>query len=171
MTQSKAQATILIVDDELLNRKLLETLLHLKGYLTCTAANADEALALMIQNTPDLILMDIMMPDTDGYQLSETIKNEAEWKNIPIIMVTALSDQSSRLVGLGVGADDVLTKPIDRSELWLKVKNSLRLQELEVQQKGQKEVLQRNLVLEEYVLQNTTRLENLSNIIRSFERG
>ena len=171
MTHLKAQATILIVDDELLNRKLFETLLHLKGYLTCTAASADEALISMKLNKPDLILLDIMMPDTDGYQLAEIIKNKKEWANIPIIMVTALIDQSSRLVGLGVGADDVLTKPVDRSELWLKIKNLLRLQELEVLQLMQKEVLQRNLELEEYVRQSTTKLENLSNILRLFERG
>ena len=171
MTYSTAQATVLIVDDELLNRKLLETLLHLKGYLTCTAASAKDALISMKKKKPDLILLDIMMPDTDGYQLAKTIKTDTEWANIPIIMVTALIDQSSRMAGLGVGADDVLTKPVDRSELWLKVKNLLRLQELEVLQLLQKEVLQRNFELEDYVLQSTTKLENLSNILRLYELG
>ena len=169
--QDQPQATILIVDDELLNRKLLETLLHLKGYLTCTAANADEALTLMKQNTPDLILLDIMMPGVDGYQLAETIKNEAAWTHIPIIMVTALIDSGSRTTGIVAGADDVLTKPVDRSELWLKIKNLLRLQELEVMQQVQTEVLKRNRELEQHISQSTTKLKNLSNILRLFERG
>ena len=170
-TPVQAQANILIVDDELLNRKLFQTLLHLKGYLTSTAANADEALSLMRQNTPDLILLDIMMPGTDGYQLAEIIKTDAAWTNIPIIMVTALIDPSSRTTGIVAGADDVLTKPVDRSELWLKIKNLLRLQELEVLRQVQKDLLKRNLELEQHILQSTTKLQNLANILHLFESG
>ena len=128
-------ATILIIDDELLNRKLLEALLKLEGYKTCTAANASEAFESINIRKPDLILLDIMMPGTDGYRLAELIKGDNELSAIPIIMVTALTDRSSRLVGIMAGADDVLTKPVDRAELGLKIKNLLRLRELEVLQR------------------------------------
>ena len=74
------------------------------------------------------------MPGTDGYHFAEIIKSDPVLATIPIIMVTALTDRSSRLVGIMAGADDVLTKPVDRSELGLKVRNLLRLQELEVLQ-------------------------------------
>ena len=74
------------------------------------------------------------MPSTDGNHFAEIIKNDPALATIPIIMVTALTDRSARLVGIMAGADDVLTKPVDRSELGLKVRNLLRLQELEVLQ-------------------------------------
>jgi diguanylate cyclase (GGDEF)-like protein/PAS domain S-box-containing protein len=120
-------ATILIVDDEIRNRKLLETLLRPEGYLTLTAANGEDALSSIEQNVPDLILLDIMMPGIDGYQLACILKANPATANIPIIMVTALVDRGARLAGLNAGAEEFLTKPVDRAELWLRVRNLLRL--------------------------------------------
>jgi len=125
MTQ--AGALILIVDDEVQNRRLLETLLRPEGYLTNTAANGADALASIAQEPPDLILLDVMMPGIDGYQLAGLLKAAPATSNIPIIMVTALVDRESRLAGLDAGAEDFLTKPVDRAELWLRVRNLLRL--------------------------------------------
>ncbi len=122
-------ATLLIVDDESQNRKLLEVLLRHEGYLTLGAANGEEALALIAQRAPDLILLDIMMPGMDGYQVASNLKANPATSNIPIIMLTAEIDRSARLIGLNVGAEEFLTKPFDAAELQLRVRNLLRLKE------------------------------------------
>ena len=122
-------ANILIVDDETHNRKLLELLLQPEGYATLCAASGEEALALIAQSPPDLILLDIMMPGMDGYSVAAQLKADPVTANIPIIMVTALADRDARLAGLNAGAEEFLTKPVDRAELWLRVRNLLRLKE------------------------------------------
>ena len=122
-------AAILIVDDDVHNRKLLEALLRPEGYLTRCAASGEEALLSVAQQAPDLILLDIMMPGMDGYQVATTLKADPATADIPIIMVTAHVERSSRLLGLDAGAEDFLTKPVDRIELWLRVRNLLRLRE------------------------------------------
>ena len=81
----------------------------------------------MAQQPPDLILLDIMMPGMDGYQVAAKIKGNLATKNIPIIMVTALNDRDARMRGLSAGAEDFLTKPVDRAELCVRVRNLLRL--------------------------------------------
>jgi diguanylate cyclase (GGDEF)-like protein/PAS domain S-box-containing protein len=124
---SNLAATILIVDDEIQNRKLFEVLLRPEGYRTQCAANGEEALASITQSAPDLILLDIMMPGMDGYHVAGVLKANRATANIPIIMVTALLDKSARLAGLNAGAEEFLTKPVDRTELWLRVRNLLRL--------------------------------------------
>ena len=122
-------ATILIVDDEMQDRKLLEMLLKHEGYLTRSAATGEEALASIAQHAPDLILLDIMMPGPgiDGYQVAQTIKAMPATSSIPIIMVTVQTDRSARMAGLNAGAEEFLTKPINRAELSLRVRNLLRV--------------------------------------------
>ena len=120
-------ARILIVDDERHNRQLLEVMLAPEGFLLLTAASGEEALAMVAQQPPDLILLDVMMPGMDGYQVAATIKGNLATKNIPIIMVTALDDRNARMLGLSAGAEDFLTKPVDRAELCVRVRNLLRL--------------------------------------------
>lgn len=121
------QTTILIVDDEPKNRTLLEALLKPEGYLTITASNGAEALAITTEKLPDLILLDVMMPDMNGYDVTIKLKANPATRNLPIIMLSALGDRSSKLAGLNAGAEDFLTKPIDRIELWVRVRNLLRL--------------------------------------------
>lgn len=118
---------ILIVDDERHNRQLLEVMLAPAGYLLQTAASGEEALAAVAAQPPDLILLDVMMPGMDGYQVASSIKGNPDTKNIPVIMVTAVDDRHVRMLGLSAGAEDFLTKPIDRPELCLRVRNLLRL--------------------------------------------
>lgn len=120
-------ATILIVDDEIQNRKLLEALLRPEGYVTISAASGEQALAATERQLPDLILLDVMMPGMDGFQLARLLKANPVTSPIPIIMVTASVDRGSRLAGLDAGAEDFLMKPVDRAELWLRVRNLLRL--------------------------------------------
>ncbi|WP_317205138.1 EAL domain-containing protein [Janthinobacterium sp.] len=122
-----AAATILIVDDDAQNRRLLAVLLRPEGYLTTSAASGEEALAAVSQCAPDLILLDIMMPGIDGYQVAGILKADPATANIPIIMVTARHERDARLAGLNAGAEEFLTKPVDRTELWLRVRNLLRL--------------------------------------------
>jgi CheY-like chemotaxis protein len=124
---SSEPATILIIDDEPQNRRLLEALLQPEGYRTQSAANGDEAMALIGAHPPDLILLDIMMPGMDGFEVASRIKANPATATIPIIMVTAQDGRGARMIGLNSGVEEFLTKPIDRAELWLRVRNLLRL--------------------------------------------
>jgi DNA-binding response OmpR family regulator len=121
------QEKILIVDDVFKNSELLVALLKLEGYRCMTAKSGEEALEIVSRNPPDLILLDVMMPDMDGYHVANKIKADPSTKNIPIIMVTSLNDRNSKLRGLDAGAEDFLTKPVDRAELWVRVRNLLRM--------------------------------------------
>ena len=150
-------ATILIVDDQIQNRTLLETLLRPEGYLTQSAASGAEALASIAQHAPDLILLDVMMPGMDGYQVANMLKANPVTSDIPIIMVTAKGDHSDRLAGLNAGAEDFLTKPVDRAELWLRVRNLLRLKK-----HAEAEIVSLNAGLERRVEERTQELTQLS---------
>jgi len=124
---SSCPAQILIVDDEIHNRKLLDLLLRTDGYQTRIAASGEDALASVAAAPPDLILLDIMMPGMDGYQVASVLKSAAATANIPIIMVTALIDKGARLAGLNSGVEEFLTKPVDHVELSIRVRNLLRV--------------------------------------------
>ena len=150
---SNTAATILIVDDEIQNRRLLELLLQHEGYNTVSVADGDEALALIEQCAPDLILLDVMMPTLDGYQVARILKSHSHSLDIPIIMISAHGDRTARLAGLQAGAEEFLTKPIDRDELWLRVRNLLRL-------KSSADLIRENgALLEERVLARTVDLQ------------
>jgi diguanylate cyclase (GGDEF)-like protein/PAS domain S-box-containing protein len=128
--QTTAPAVILIVDDESQNRRLLQVLLGHEGYVTRTASSGEEALTAIAGDPPDLILLDVMMPGLDGRQVARAVKTDPATSKIPIIMVTAQTDREARLAALEAGAEDFLSKPVDRAELWLRVRNLLRLKRL-----------------------------------------
>ncbi|MDE1166162.1 MAG: EAL domain-containing protein [Pseudomonas sp.] len=146
-------ATLLIVDDEPTVRKLLEVLLQNQGYRTLVAGSGEQALALVEQQPPDLILLDIMMPGMDGYEVARQLKANGETSNIPIIMLSALGDHGARLSGLEAGAEDFLSKPVESGELWLRVRNLLRLKAFGDYLKSH------SLMLEEQLQQRTIDLE------------
>ena len=121
---------ILVVDDEPRNTKLLEAILSREGYRVECAGNGQDALRAVVELRPDLVLLDVMMPDTDGFQVAAQIKGNSDTRNIPIIMVTSLDDRASKLRALDSGAEEFLTKPVDRAELIVRTRNLLRLKEL-----------------------------------------
>ncbi|MBC3301063.1 EAL domain-containing response regulator [Pseudomonas sp. SWRI18] len=120
-------ATLLIVDDDPQVRKLLETLLQHEGYLTLSAGSGEEALQSVAKQPPDLILLDVMMSGMDGYEVASRLKGDEATAGIPIIMLSALSESSARVSGLETGAEEFISKPVERVELWLRVRNLLRL--------------------------------------------
>lgn len=123
MTQNK----ILIVDDDLFGIATLESILHGQGYQITSAQNGGMALKLADEMMPDLILLDVMMPGMNGFEVCKRLRATPRLAEVPIIILTALDDRASRLQGIEAGADDFLTKPIDRQELRLRVKTILRL--------------------------------------------
>jgi signal transduction histidine kinase/DNA-binding response OmpR family regulator len=124
---AESPARVLIVDDKLQNRELLEIMLTPEGFVLLTAASGEEALAIVAQAPLDLILLDVMMPGMDGYQVAGKIKSDPATKSTAIIMLTALDDSNARMLGLNAGAEDFLTKPVDRAELVVRVRSQLRL--------------------------------------------
>jgi len=118
---------ILIVDNEQRNRDLLQIMLAAEGFQIQCAASGEEGLAMILLHRPDLILLDVMMAGMDGYQLAAKIKGDRATKHIPIIMVTAREDQDGKMLGLLSGAENFLTKPVNRAELCLRARNLIRL--------------------------------------------
>src|SRR5688500_10532820 len=94
------RARILIVDDESQNRELLDVMLGPEGYLIMTASNGEEALAAIATQPPDLILLDVMMPGRDGYQVTAELKGNLATRDIPVIVISALDDRKARMLGL-----------------------------------------------------------------------
>lgn len=136
MTQftDKSQTTpsqILVVDDDLRNIELLEAYLAMLGdYIVTTASDGVEALERVAESAPDLILLDIMMPRMDGYEVCTRLKKDPETQLIPIVMVTALQGTDERIKALEAGADDFLSKPFNIYELLARVKSLMRIKHL-----------------------------------------
>jgi two-component system cell cycle response regulator len=122
---------ILVVDDSRDNLEILATRLRFRGYAVETAASGEEALARVAENPPDLILLDIMMPGIDGYEVARRIKGDPTLPFIPIILLTARDTTQDKVEGLDAGADDYLTKPINFPELEARVRSMLRIKELQ----------------------------------------
>ena len=120
-------STILIVDDEPLGRAVLEGLLFREGYNLIFAENGAETLAKAAEFLPDLILLDVMMPTMDGFEVCGRLRADPVLAKVPVVMVTALDDKKARLRGIEAGADDFLTKPINKLELKARVKTIIKL--------------------------------------------
>jgi DNA-binding response OmpR family regulator len=121
------RSIILIVDDEPVGRKTLEALLLTQNYDLVFASNGQEALAQAEALRPDLILLDVMMPQMDGFETCRRLRAHPQLAEVPIVMVTALDDRDSRLEGIAAGADDFISKPFDRVELRTRIQNISQL--------------------------------------------
>lgn len=120
-------ARVLVVDDILPNVKLLEAKLASEYYDVLTATSGQEALDRVLADSPDIVLLDVMMPGMDGFEVCEAIKSNPEVAHIPVVMVTALTDASDRVRGLQAGADDFLSKPLNDTALMARVRSLVRL--------------------------------------------
>lgn len=120
-------ARVLVVDDLPQNVKLLEAKLTAEYFNVLTASSGQEALKIVDIARPDIILLDVMMPDMDGFEVCRRIKADAKSSHIPVVMVTALDQTSDRVKGLEAGADDFLTKPVDDLALFARVRSLVRL--------------------------------------------
>lgn len=121
---------ILLVDDDPTNLFLLEDLLVTEGYIPLSARSGAEALEMARQSRPDLILLDVMMPEMDGFEVCRRLREDDKLQTLPVIFVTALDDDQSRLRGLELMGDDYLTKPIDSKLLLAKIASILRLSQM-----------------------------------------
>jgi len=120
-------AKVLVVDDDEKNRVLLRDVLTAEGYAVTEAAGGRTALDIIAANPPDVVLLDIMMPEIDGFEVCRRIKNNPATEPISVILVTALTDRSDRLMGIEAGANDFLVKPVDTRDVVLRVRNAARM--------------------------------------------
>lgn len=157
-------ARILVVDDALENRELLGAHLTHAGYDVLMAADGQEALAAVAAQTPDLILLDVMMPVLDGYEVCRRLKSNEQTAFIPIVILTALQDLDFRLRGIELGADDFLTKPFNHLELLTRVRSLLRVKGLHDQ------VAAYNRLLEAMVAERTQALERALADLKEMDR-
>ena len=113
---------ILLVDDSKTELHHLSDVLGKRGYQVRTAENADEAMRRLSEDKPDLILMDVVMPGQNGFQLTRTITRDPRWSTVPVIMCTSKNQETDKVWGMRQGARDYIVKPIDGDELVSKIK-------------------------------------------------
>jgi class 3 adenylate cyclase len=153
---------ILVVDDTPQNVKLLADLLGAKGYAVATARSGQEALAKVDAERPDLVLLDVVMPEMSGYEVCTKLRTNPATATLPVVMVTALDPAQERVKGIEAGADDFLTKPINQPELLARVRSLLRVKELHDQ------LAESNRTLERRVAEQVGQLERLGRLKRFF---
>jgi class 3 adenylate cyclase/CheY-like chemotaxis protein len=136
---------LLVVDDNRVNLRFISVLLQRTGYQVITANNGLEALACLQTQQPDLILLDIMMPGMDGYEVCERLKEDAKTSYIPIIFLSALDETLDKVKAFEIGGADFVGKPFQSAEVLARIKNQLRLQAL------QRELHKQNVVLQEQI--------------------
>lgn len=141
MTTVGRSNRILVVDDELINRKVLEGLLKSYG-LDCVSADSGPAALTLLDETIDLVLLDIMMPGMDGFAVAKSIREIPQFADLPIVMVTALSAKQDRLRAVEAGANDFVAKPIDTTELGVRMTSLLRMKKYHDELKDYQEHLQ-----------------------------
>jgi class 3 adenylate cyclase len=162
-------ATILVADDVPKNVKLLEDLLTNEGYTVLTAADGRQALEEIGRSKLDLVLLDVMMPGMNGYEVCKAIRGDQKTAVLPVVMVTSLDAEVERLSGLEAGADDFLSKPVNEPELLARVRSLLRVKQLYDRVQAQAEELaELNRTLEQRVQESVAENERVSVLKRFF---
>jgi len=162
-------AKILVVDDTPANVKLLADLLTIKGYSVVTAASGEEGLKRVSEDHPDLVLLDIMMPGMNGYDVCRAIRADPATGILPVVMITSLDPAQERIKGLEAGADDFLPKPVNQPELLARVKSLLRIKSLYDEVERRKaELADWNRTLEQRVAEGVAQLERMGRMKRFF---
>lgn len=157
----------LVIDDTPLNVKLLAELLGVSGYEVDTAASGEEGLAKVVSFGPDLLLLDVVMPGMSGYEVCKKLRAAPETEALPVVLVTALDPEQERVKGLEAGADDFLSKPVNRPELLARVKSRLRISTLHERVQAQAaELAEWNQALEQRVESQVGELERLARLRR-----
>jgi len=151
---------ILVVDDEQWNRELMQHMLSPMGYSIHMAVDGRDALKKAAEIHPDVILLDLIMPNMDGIETARCLKQDPRFQHIPIIVVTAATQEDSRIQALEIGVDDFLNKPVNRSELAARLRNHLKLKSYHDQLRRHQEVL------EGKVAERTRELEHSYTLIR-----
>ncbi|MBU1231847.1 MAG: response regulator, partial [Proteobacteria bacterium] len=127
--------TVLIVDDNQVNLNLLRTTLQGVNYTVIAASSAEEALELIRTQSPDIILLDVMMPDMDGFSLCRQLKQDEDFSDIPVIFLTSLSRKAHIVEGFNAGGHDYIVKPFNRQELLARVRNHIHLYDMLLENK------------------------------------
>jgi adenylate cyclase len=160
---------ILIVDDNPANVKILQTRLAAEGYEIITATDGEAGLAAAREQTPDLILLDVMMPKLDGFEVCRRLRAHPDFPFTPIILVTALADSKDVVAGLTAGGDEYLTKPVDHAALAARVRSMLRIKDLHDRVEDLvAEVKEWNASLERRVAEQVAELERVGRLKRFF---
>ena len=160
-------AKILVVDDTPMNVKILADVLTFKGFNVVTASGGNEGLAKVASEAPDLVLLDVMMPDLDGYSVCRAIRANPATVLLPVVMVTALDPSGERVKGIEAGADDFLSKPINQPELLARVKSLLRIKGYQDTIEAQRrELAELNDGLEARVTEQVGQIERLARLKR-----
>ena len=162
-------AKVLVVDDLPQNVKLLADLLAVKGYAVVTAASGPEALVKVDAERPDLVLLDVMMPEMSGYEVCRKIRDNPATGILPVVMVTSLDPGQERIKGLEAGADDFLSKPVNQPELFARVRSLVRVKQFyDTVERQAAELSELNRTLERRVSEQVTQLERLGRLRRFF---
>ena len=158
-------ARILVVDDTPANVKLLVDLLTLQGHAVTSATDGEQALAMVAAAPPDLVLLDIMMPGLSGYEVCRRLRADPATALLPVVLCTSLDAAQERIKGIEAGADDFLTKPVNRQELQARVRSLLRIKALQDEVARHAATLaQWNATLEQRVQEQLGQLERLGRL-------
>jgi len=168
----KAKSVILVVDDQTQNNDLLEAYLVPEGYEIIKTTSGEEALAKLANTEIDLILLDVMMPGMDGFEVTRRIRQDKKNKLMPIILVTALKETEDRIQGIKAGCDDYISKPFDKMELFARIQSLLKIKAYNDQMSNYRKELESEVInMTDELKQNNTALDEqkarLSAIINS----
>jgi PleD family two-component response regulator len=166
---------VLVVDDEPNNRMLLCDPLVAQGHTVNEAENGEQALEKVAEHSPDVVLLDLMMPNMDGFEVCRRLKANPKTAHIPVLITTALSERKERLQGIAAGANDFLSKPIDLTDVILRVRNAIQTKRLFDQVRASCERLKELEALRDHLTHMILRdlrnpLANAISLIEPFKR-